>query len=397
MNKRDSVKWGSSVGKRVWIFIAVMGLAFTAAAGERHCAVRAFDGSGRLTFNELATATVYRVEWANAPTGAWHTGTPGVTAIKACCIGQCVTTVSVAQAACFYRVIASVTNVPPGMALIPDGSFVMGATTNLGHESNVQELPQHTVFVSAFCIDKYEVTKALWDNVRTSAVTVANGYSDLSVGDGKASNHPVQNVDWYDMVKWCNARSQKEGRTPCYTNANGSVYKTGTFAGGCNWKASGYRLPTEAEWEKAARGGAANHRFPWTDGDAIQHARANYKSDASLMYDTSPTRGTHPDYTVAPGTTYTSPVGSFAPNGYGLYDMAGNVWEWCWDFYLDTYYSSSPGVDPRGPATGTGTRRVWRGGGWDSLAGGSRTAYRSYMGNMKMTNLGFRTVTLPGQ
>ena len=117
----------------------------------------------------------------------------------------------------------------------------------------------------------------------------------------------------------------------------------------------GYRLPTEAEWEKAARGGASGHRFPWSDADTITHSRANYyvrtqNGTNYYAYDISPTPGDHPIFND--GTLpYTSPVGSFAANGYGLYDMAGNVWEWCWDWY--GLYSSGSQTDSHGPASGT--------------------------------------------
>jgi formylglycine-generating enzyme required for sulfatase activity len=264
------------------------------------------------------------------------------------------------------------------MVLIPAGSFVMGATTNVGHESSSDERPQHTVTVSAFFMDKYEVTSNLWAEVYTWATN--KGYSFGTGWRGKAANHPVRSVDWYDAIAWCNARSQRDGFTPCYTNANGTVYTNAaanSFAGGCNWTANGYRLPTEAEWEKAARGGVANRRFPWDDANTIQHARANYyAAPASYTYDTSLTTGYHPSYNTG-GTPYTSPVGSFAPNGYGLYDMAGNVWEWCWDWYSNTYYASSPGTDPTGP-TGPLTSRVLRGGSWTFLADYARVANRLY-------------------
>lgn len=259
------------------------------------------------------------------------------------------------------------------MVLIPEGSFMMGATTNVGHESSSEELPQHKVSVSAFYMDKYEVTSNLWVEVYTWATN--KGYSFGVAWRAKGATHPVHSVDWHHAIAWCNARSQRDGFMPCYTNANGTVFTnaaSSTFTGGCNWSANGYRLPTEAEWEKAARGGVANRRFPWEDVNTIQHARANY-TVVSVIYDTSPTTGNHPSYKTG-AEPYTSPVGSFAPNGYGLYDMAGNVWEWCWDWYVDTYYSSSPATDPRGPTSGS--YRVFRGSSWSTYAVWARVANR---------------------
>jgi formylglycine-generating enzyme required for sulfatase activity len=282
---------------------------------------------------------------------------------------------------------------PSGMALIPAGSFTMGATTNMGHEYSSDEVPQHTVYVSAFYMDRYEVTKALWDEVKSW--NGGNGYSYDYAGSGKAADHPVHTINWFDMVKWCNARSQKEGLTPCYYTDAGltAIYRTGQVAPYVKWNANGYRLPTEAEWEKAARGGTSGHRFPWSDTDTIQHSRANYYSSSSFAYDTSPTRGYHPTFATG-GYPYTSPVGYFAPNGYGLYDMAGNVWEWCWDWYDGTWYSNAGATqrDTRGP-TGPLSDRVLRGGGWDFNAVNSRCATRVYVTPSSASNyIGFRCV-----
>ena len=295
----------------------------------------------------------------------------------------------------FYRLRVEtviVSTVPDGFALVPAGNFAMGNALSAGGEGSYEELPVHTVQVGAFYMAKNLVTKAQWDNV--SAWAASHSYNNLGpYANGKADVHPVQNVTWYDVVKWCNARSQMEGLVPCYytDSAQTLVYKTGNTNINntmVKWTANGYRLPTEAEWEKAARGGLSGKRYPW--GDTITHSQANYFSSTAFSYDVSPTRGYHPTYNDG-SWLYTSPVGSFAANGYGLYDMTGNVWEWCWDFWDDLYYSSSPGTDPRGPASGTG--RVIRGGSWYDNSNNCRVAFReSYTPAYDGDYYGFRVV-----
>ncbi len=277
------------------------------------------------------------------------------------------------------------------MALIPAGSFTMGRTSG---DTDMDAPPAVSVTVSAFYMGKYEVTKALWDEVRTWGLS--NGYTDLRVGGGKASNHPVHSITWYDMVKWCNARSQKEGLAPCY-EVSGATYKTGSSDEVvCDWSANGYRLPTEAEWEKAARGGVSGKRFPWGT-DTISHSQANYEafsvdSAPFFSYDLSgAVGGHHPTYAKSLGP-FTSPVGAFAANGYGLHDMAGNVWEWCWDQHGETYVDGA--TDPRGATSGT--NRMSRGGSWNDYANYCRAAHRYYSGGIPPyawgnDNLGFRT------
>jgi formylglycine-generating enzyme required for sulfatase activity len=245
-----------------------------------------------------------------------------------------------------------------GMVLIPAGSFQMGGVTGEGYSD---EFPAHSVTLSAFYLDKYEVTKSLWDEVYAWAT--AHGYTFDYVGSGSGANHPIHTISWYDVVKWLNARSEKEGRQPVYYADSGqaTVYRTGQVnvaAGAVKWSVNGYRLPTEAEWEYAARGGTTTRFYT---GNCISTDQANY-------YGVYPWTGCAAGH-YRGGTTA---VGSFAANPWGLYDMAGNVWEWTWDWY--GAYSSSAVTNPRGPDSGS--VRVFRDGSWGTGAYFLRSAYR---------------------
>jgi len=270
---------------------------------------------------------------------------------------------------------------PSGMVEVPGGSFQMGDSFN---EVNPNARPTHTVEVSGFYMDKFEVTKGMWDEVADWAsshgydIGPGDGSTDRSDGTGSASEHPVTFVSWYEVVKWANARSEMEGLVPVYytSSTRSTVYRTGNVDvrnDWVKWEANGYRLPTEAEWEKAARGGMEGKRYSWGDEGPV--CKVGVRNGVRFDDD---------DKCNGIGT---APVGTYLPNGYGLYDMAGNVWEWNWDGYGS--YTSSSVSDPRGAASGSG--RVNRGGGWRDL--GARVAVRNVDGPGGVGfNLGFRLV-----
>jgi formylglycine-generating enzyme required for sulfatase activity len=252
------------------------------------------------------------------------------------------------------------------MVLIPGG-------TNSGTDP---DFGPYSLTVNSFYMDVTEVTKAHWSEVRQWAVT--NRYSFDKLGYGKTANHPVQRITWYDMVKWCNARSQKEGLPAVYT-VNGAVYRTGQKDNVLQTSAAGYRLPTDLEWQYAARGGVSNRRYSW--GDMIDHSRANYcGAPLKYTYDAG-YEGYNQRYAIG-NKPYTSPVGSFAPNGYGLYDMEGNVSEWCFDW--------RSGYE--------GNSRVLNGGCWYTDASLCRIDSHSMMAPINENfGDGFRTVRSPDQ
>jgi formylglycine-generating enzyme required for sulfatase activity len=214
--------------------------------------------------------------------------------------------------------------VPNDMVRISGGQFQMGDNSEV-------DAPRHQVTVSDFLIDKTLVTQEQYEK---------------AMGDNparwKGARNPVEQVRWSDAVRFCNKRSELQGLQPCYD------LKTWK----CDFNADGYRLPTEAEWEYACRAGASTAYFFGEDASKLgEYAWFDKNS------------GAHP-----------RPVGEKQPNSWGLYDICGDLWEWCNDFYKVDYYKESPATDPKGPDTGQ--TKVVRGGAWRFSAEKCRSGYR---------------------
>jgi sulfatase modifying factor 1 len=294
------------------------------------------------------------------------------------------------------KIIVDRVPVSPDMALVPGGLFNMGDAQAEGLSC---ELPVHTVNVGDFYMERHVVTKASWESVVQWGTN--HGYSFDNPGVAAQPDVPVQQVSWYDAVKWCNARSEMEGFAPAYFTDSAwmTVYRSNqvNLSEACvRWQGAGYRLPTEAEWEKAARGGMDGKRFPF--GNTITQAQADYWSTDFETYDVNGAPGPHPS---APDFPNVLPVGHFLPTGFGLYDMAGNIWEWCWDYYGDTWYSDAraSGDNTHGPTSASwGGDRVYRGGSGVDIAWKSRVANRADAPpRFAMGHFGFRVVLPAGE
>jgi len=254
------------------------------------------------------------------------------------------------------------------MVQVTGGTFQMGGTVEL------VEQPVHPVTVGSFNIDKYEITYEKWTQVATWAAT--HGYTDLPAGQNgyypSGTNNPVTVVSWYDILKWCNARSEKDGLTPVYYTSNtlATIYRTGQVnlaVDAVKWTANGYRLPTEAEWEFAARGGTQSQGYTYSGSNTI---------DNVAWYNTNSGNHSHT-------------IGTKSANELGIYDMTGNAWEWCWDW--SGAYGASAQTDPKGATVGP--NRVVRGGSFDYWDTTCPVAYRysGYPGE-QIGNRGFRCV-----
>ena len=266
------------------------------------------------------------------------------------------------------------------------------------------------VFISALYCDKHEISLSFWEEVARWAR--ANGYAfDSRVRTAKIGpsyspapmEHPMNMVTWYDVVKWCNARTEKEGRTPVYykDTALTQVYRKGDLDlsnNHVNWFSSGYRLPTEAEWESAAQGNFKNAVFPW--GDELDSLNTN----ANTWQGNFPIQNESLD-----GFESIAPVKSYPPNSVGVYDMVGNVWEITADLFNVNYYSTlnsetelknlKGATTCYNPANRLETQYVMKGGSFlchDSYCASFRISARMGVSvSSGSDHAGFRTVATP--
>jgi formylglycine-generating enzyme required for sulfatase activity len=255
---------------------------------------------------------------------------------------------------------------PANMVRIAGGTFTMGSPTTEVDRSSDET--QHSVTIAVpFYIGKYEVTQKEWTDVMGTTIQqqwALAGYDGSPTYYGVGDKYPMYCVSWYEVIEYCNKRSEKEGLTPAYTidktrsdgnNSNGDDNVKWVVTWDRN--ANGYRLPTEAEWELACRAGTST---PFHTGNNITTNHANY--DGNYPYNNN-AKGVY--------RVKTWEVGSGMPNLWGLYDMSGNVKEWCWDWYGS--YSGTQ-TDPAGVAGGSD--HVLRGGSWVNNARNVRSAYR---------------------
>lgn len=261
------------------------------------------------------------------------------------------------------------------LVTVSAGNFKMGQEDSL-----TSEMPVRTVSISkSFRMGKYEVTQAQYEKIMGTNPSYFVPNSGSAYAD--TSNHPVDQVSWFDAVRFCNALSKKLGLTPCYTNQDGST-TIGTWDTiSCSWTANGFRLPTEAEWEYACRAGT-DTKFSWGDEDdeASVKPYAWYQKNANPSYWTTP----HAD-------EYGSqPVGTREANPWGLHDMHGNLTEWCWDWLDTLYYLENENTDPVGPLLTPieNVNRVVRGGNFVATTATLRSARR---GSISPATVGYFT------
>ncbi len=241
------------------------------------------------------------------------------------------------------------------MVSIPAGSFLMGSPSD-EEGRYMDEGPQRVVNISPFEMSETEVTQRQWEDVM-----------DWNESGFSGDDHPVEFATWFDCVYFCNELSEAHGYTKCYTMTNMTYYGLQIRSADviCDWEADGYRLPTEAEWEYACRAGTTT-RYYWGDSseESIMKQYCWYRRNAYSRDWKNP----HAD------EEGTQSVGEKIPNAFGLYDMSGNVWEWCWDWFSPSYYGTRPDPDSDPTGASSGSERVLRGGTYGSGAPECRSA-----------------------
>ena len=231
------------------------------------------------------------------------------------------------------------------MVFVQGGTFMMGCTSEKGSDCSKNEKPAHQVTLSDFYIGKYEVTQAQWKAVMGTTVRQQCDKKDATLYiPGEGDNYPMCYVSWDEVQEFIRKLNAQTGKQ--------------------------YRLPTEAEWEFAARGGNSSKGYKYSGSNTVGDVAWYYGNAGDKILDDK----TWSINNLVPNNNKTHPVGTKSSNELGIYDMSGNVWEWCSDWF--GYYNSNAQTDPRGPSTGF--PRVLRGGGWDSDAWGTRVSCRRY-------------------